>query len=860
MITTSAEYKTAIAQNKRQQVKLKALISGVEVTGKYLINATVEEMLNSADAITMGATCSSKLTLNMRMPSPAVALNGAEIKLYSGLVIDGDTVEWVPLGVFYVDPADIATKTDYLTVTVIAYDGMSKLGNTYVPGITEWPATIQAVAQDICAQVGLPLDDTIVWPDYTISSGTFDAAYTCREMIGFIAGMMGCNARFDRLGKLTFTWYVKPLRTVYGESSQTVTEQGKNLFDNNKAPTALFAATVTPISTGFRVAATSIGTYRRGRWAMQLKPNTAYRLSYVKTSIEGSGEGGSWVSEDGVDLSGKYNELDGARFRAFTTRDSGAVEINFAANGSISEKATADFTNIQLEEGTTVTFYEPFVPNSPSPDYPSPISKVSSVKVSGIDYPAPQDLYSLPDGTRDWYDFLTGEGESPIGINVFNGTETIVADTEGTNTYCFYAELPNGAGWGASPAYCSHFKRLGGVDVDEEGFTGDTSNKVYFRVKKQRLAGDTANDFKNFLAAQDTAEMPVTVIYKKATSTAITGTPQFIPTTDSVLTITRGLQYQNGLEKTTVDNVVITALTTGMADNVITAGAGRGLSFANPFITQDIANTLLERITGFTYTPVQLKWRGNPAVEVGDIVAVEDKTGSCIVPVTGQKIVLTGGLYTEITAAALPEVETVMPATPTETKLQRMYAGLAAALQAATKKLTGTAGGYFHIETDESGHPTGWIISDTPTITPYTKLWRFNSAGLAWSGNGGATYSNIAITMDGQISANAVTVGTMSAERIAVEKYGESGEQTLESYIHFGDGSITLGKSGNELALKIENDKISFIAGLGTSGEKTVAYFSNNSLQIVDVARVRFGNFSFVPRPNGNLTFTKVVS
>lgn len=719
MITTSAEYKTAIAQNKRQQVKLKALISGVEVTGKYLINATVEEMLNSADAITMGATCSSKLTLNMRMPSPAVALNGAEIKLYSGLVIDGDTVEWVPLGVFYVDPADIATKTDYLTVTVIAYDGMSKLGNTYVPGITEWPATIQAVAQDICAQVGLPLDDTIVWPDYTISSGTFDAAYTCREMIGFIAGMMGCNARFDRLGKLTFTWYVKPLRTVYGESSQTVTEQGKT----------------------------------------------------------------------------------------------------------------------------------------------SPISKISSVKINGIDYPTPQDLYSLPDGTRDWYDFLTGEGESPIGINVFNGTETIVADTEGTNTYCFYAELPNGAGWGASPAYCSHFKRLGGVDVDEEGFTGDdTSNKVYFRVKKQRLAGDTANDFKNFLAAQDTAEMPVTVIYKKATPTAITGTPQFIPTTDSVLTITRGLQYQNGLEKTTVDNVVITALTTGMADNVITAGAGRGLSFANPFITQDIANTLLQRITGFTYTPVQLKWRGNPAVEVGDIVAVEDKTGSCIVPVTGQKIVLTGGLYTEITAAALPEVETVMPATPTETKLQRMYAGLAAALQAATKKLTGTAGGYFHIETDESGHPTGWIISDTPTITPYTKLWRFNSAGLAWSGNGGATYSNIAITMDGQISANAVTVGTMSAERIAVEKYGESGEQTLESYIHFGDGSITLGKSGNELALKIENDKISFIAGLGTSGEKTVAYFSNNSLQIVDVERVRFGNFSFVPRPNGNLTFTKVVS
>ena len=113
--------------------------------------------------------------------------------------------------------------------------------------------------------------------------------------------------------------------------------------------------------------------------------------------------------------------------------------------------------------------------------------------------------------------------------------------------------------------------------------------------------------------------------------------------------------------------------------------------------------------------------------------------------------------------------------------------------------------------------------------------------------------------MDGQISANAITTGTLAAERIAVEQYGGAGETTLEQYIRFEAGRISLGKADNELELRIDNDKISFISGAGTEGERTVAYFSNNSLEIVDVTRVRFGPFGYLPRASGNLTFTKVV-
>lgn len=78
----------------------------------------------------------------------------------------------------------------------------------------------------------------------------------------------------------------------------------------------------------------------------------------------------------------------------------------------------------------------------------------------------------------------------------------------------------------------------------------------------------------------------------------------------------------------------------------------------------------------------------------------------------------------------------------------------------------------------------------------------------------------------------------------------------ITSYIRFEDGNIILGESGNELTVRIENDKIAFL-----EGDLEVAYFSNNKLYITDaeiLASLRIGNFAFMPRANGNLSFKKI--
>ncbi|MGD6877824.1 phage tail spike protein [Bacillus infantis] len=80
--------------------------------------------------------------------------------------------------------------------------------------------------------------------------------------------------------------------------------------------------------------------------------------------------------------------------------------------------------------------------------------------------------------------------------------------------------------------------------------------------------------------------------------------------------------------------------------------------------------------------------------------------------------------------------------------------------------------------------------------------------------------------------------------------------EEIKKYIRFIDGKILLGEAGNELELEIANDRISFL-----QNNLEVAYLSNNKLYVTDgeyTNSLRLGNFAFLPRANGNLSFKKI--
>ena len=81
---------------------------------------------------------------------------------------------------------------------------------------------------------------------------------------------------------------------------------------------------------------------------------------------------------------------------------------------------------------------------------------------------------------------------------------------------------------------------------------------------------------------------------------------------------------------------------------------------------------------------------------------------------------------------------------------------------------------------------------------------------------------------------------------------------SILKYIRFTDGNIILGEDGNAVTLTVENDRISF-----KQNGVEVAYMSENKLYIGNAeikagGTLQLGNFAFVPRSDGSLSFLKV--
>lgn len=177
------------------------------------------------------------------------------------------------------------------------------------------------------------------------------------------------------------------------------------------------------------------------------------------------------------------------------------------------------------------------------------------------------------------------------------------------------------------------------------------------------------------------------------------------------------------------------------------------------------------------------------------------------------------------------------------------------AIALATDKITGNLGGYVVLyDSDNDGEPDELLIMDTPDITTATNVWRFNQQGLAHSSSGyDPAAFNVAITQDGQIVADFVTAGQMSAARISMEETAEGG---LSNYVRIGvDGNglpvIEIGAAGNDIILKLYNDRISFQDSQGNEQ----AYFSNNAFNITRLQEMVLQGLRIAVLDNGAIGF-----
>jgi hypothetical protein len=276
-------------------------------------------------------------------------------------------------------------------------------------------------------------------------------------------------------------WYTKT-----GLSSQSVTTLGKNLFDRSRAmeDKALTWATGIPFSETNSLASDFI----------RINLNTEYVINYRSQIL---------LYDSNKTFIERYSSFNSGQYSFnISTLNIVYVRLGFRPidNNSIDMTAISD---IQLELGSTATTYTPFIPNSPSPDYPSTITSnlsAGTYKVQGDDgwyeFTLSEELRGI-NGVFDSVEFdkvsHSGFLRREIFDYSFTGNEALVSVLANTTNYITFqvnlSTSPYGlAGWTSNSLeyLCNYFKTTSTNNVyygTGEGFAWDGRNGIYPQVR-----------------------------------------------------------------------------------------------------------------------------------------------------------------------------------------------------------------------------------------------------------------------------------------------------------------------------------------------------------------------------------------
>lgn len=140
---------------------------------------------------------------------------------------------------------------------------------------------------------------------------------------------------------------------------------------------------------------------------------------------------------------------------------------------------------------------------------------------------------------------------------------------------------------------------------------------------------------------------------------------------------------------------------------------------------------------------------------------------------------------------------------------------MANAIANATNKITGNKGGYVVLHSDANGTPYEFLVMDSPDINTAVNVWRWNLGGLGFSSNGyNGDFSSLALTMDGQINADLITTGLLSANRIRGGVLQLGGEDN-------GNGVMELRTADGTLVGRMDNQGLRMY---GQSGYVSMNY------------------------------------
>ena len=183
-----------------ERKELSLTLNGTAVTGA-LLSLTITASVNGEQSLlTVGNTCAKTVQMQFSGVQTGFLEGSLALSAQAG-------AETLPLGTFAVTEA--VTRGGQTTVTAVDAMGVA-LAELYQPSLTGSAATAWAVLNDVAAKAGVALSTRASGYQNVLSEvsmASLTAGYTHRMVVGWIAGLCGCNAVIDRAGKLDFIWY-----------------------------------------------------------------------------------------------------------------------------------------------------------------------------------------------------------------------------------------------------------------------------------------------------------------------------------------------------------------------------------------------------------------------------------------------------------------------------------------------------------------------------------------------------------------------------------------------------------------------------------------------------------------------------
>ena len=331
-------------------------------------------------------------------------------------------------------------------------------------------------------------------------------------------------------------------------------------------------------------------------------------------------------------------------------------------------------------------------------------------------------------------------------------------------------------------------------------------------------------------------------------------------------------QYMGGLGTSTVGAITINALVSGTDESPIVSGTGRSVTFNNPYMTQTVLDGILSSKFGLSFRPIELQWRGNPAIQCGDRVTVTNGSSSDIVLVMAHSLSVEGGMQDVLHCYGQTDAQLALDKTPTEIKIANAYNALQTAIQTATELIAGTQGGVFEI-TESNGINTGWLIKESSAPNYNGNVIVANYNGIGFSTDGGATYGT-AITTDGHINGQYITAHSIDVEALSV---GNSSDP-FSNYVYIGrrrpndnstDMVVRIGVAsqatvqemrGNRTSIFKTSDINDYINGSLTDAQldaKALMYYSDTDYVLLNLGSFRIGDMLMQAQANGGVKFIR---